>query len=58
MAGCCAVAGSAKIGSYCLIAGGAGIAGHIEIADKVTVTAMSLVTHSIREPGTIRRGRH
>ena len=56
MAGCCAVAGSAKIGSYCLIAGGAGIAGHIEIADKVTVTAMTLVTHSIREPGTYSSG--
>ncbi|MEZ5463732.1 MAG: UDP-3-O-(3-hydroxymyristoyl)glucosamine N-acyltransferase [Lysobacteraceae bacterium] len=56
MAGCCAVAGSARIGSYCLIAGGVGIAGHIEIADRVTVTAMSLVTHSIREPGTYSSG--
>jgi len=56
MAGCCAVAGSARIGRYCLIAGGVGIAGHIEIADKVTVTAMSLVTHSIREPGTYSSG--
>lgn len=52
MAGCVAVAGSAKIGRYCLIGGAAGIAGHIEIADKVVVQAMSLVTHSIREPGT------
>ncbi|MCB1561017.1 MAG: UDP-3-O-(3-hydroxymyristoyl)glucosamine N-acyltransferase [Xanthomonadales bacterium] len=56
MAGCCAVAGSAKIGSYCLIAGGVGVAGHIEIADRVTVTAMSLVTRSIREPGTYSSG--
>ncbi|MCX7562830.1 UDP-3-O-(3-hydroxymyristoyl)glucosamine N-acyltransferase [Xanthomonadaceae bacterium XH05] len=52
MAGCVAVAGSAKIGRYCLIGGAAGIAGHIEIADKVVVQAMSLVTHSIRESGT------
>ena len=51
MAGCVAVAGSARIGRYCLIGGAAGIAGHIEIADKVTVQAMSFVTHSIHEPG-------
>lgn len=51
MAGCVAVAGSAKIGRYCLIGGAAGIAGHIEIADKVTVQAMSFVTHSIHESG-------
>ena len=51
MAGCVAVAGSARIGRYCLIGGGAGIAGHIEIADKVTVHAMSFVTHSIHEAG-------
>ncbi len=51
MAGCVAVAGSARIGRHCLIAGGAGIVGHIEITDKVTVQAMSLVTHSIRIPG-------
>lgn len=52
MAGCVAVAGSARIGRYCLIGGAAGIAGHIEIADKVVVQAMSLVTHSLRESGT------
>jgi UDP-3-O-[3-hydroxymyristoyl] glucosamine N-acyltransferase len=51
MAGCSAVAGSARIGRYCQIGGSAGILGHIEIADRVTITAMSLVSHSIREPG-------
>lgn len=51
MAGCVAVAGSVRIGRYCLIGGAAGIAGHLEIADKVTVQAMSFVTHSIREAG-------
>lgn len=51
MAGCVAVAGSARIGSYCLVGGGAGIAGHLSICDKVTITAMSLVTASITEPG-------
>ncbi len=56
MAGCSAAAGSARIGRYCLVGGGAGILGHLEVTDKVTVTAMSLVTHSIREPGEYSSG--
>lgn len=56
MAGCSAVAGSARIGSYCLIGGGAGILGHLEVCDRVVVTAMSLVTSSIREPGEYSSG--
>lgn len=56
MAGCSAAAGSAKIGKNCLIGGGAGILGHLEVCDGVTVTAMSLVTHSIHEPGTYSSG--
>ncbi len=56
MAGCSAVAGSAKIGRYCLIGGGAGVLGHLEIADKVTITSMALVTHSIHEPGEYSSG--
>ncbi len=51
MAGCTAVAGSTTIGKNCLIGGGVGIVGHINIADGVVVQAMSLVTHSIKEPG-------
>jgi UDP-3-O-[3-hydroxymyristoyl] glucosamine N-acyltransferase len=56
MAGCSAVAGSATIGRYCLIGGGAGILGHLNVADRVTVTAMTLVTHSIDEPGEYSSG--
>ena len=56
MAGCAAVAGSARIGRYCLIGGAAGVLGHLELCDHVTVTAMSLVTHSIREPGEYSSG--
>jgi UDP-3-O-[3-hydroxymyristoyl] glucosamine N-acyltransferase len=56
MAGCSAVAGSARIGRYCLIGGSAGILGHLEIADRVTVTAMSLVTHSLKAPGEYSSG--
>ncbi len=56
IAGCAAVAGSARIGRYCLIGGAAGVVGHLEICDKVVVTAMSLVTSSIREPGEYSSG--
>ncbi|MDW8479173.1 MAG: UDP-3-O-(3-hydroxymyristoyl)glucosamine N-acyltransferase [Xanthomonadales bacterium] len=56
LAGCAAVAGSARIGRHCLIGGGAGIVGHIEICDRVVITARSLVTHSIREPGEYSSG--
>lgn len=56
MAGCSAAAGSARIGRYCLIGGGAGVLGHLEVCDKVTITAMSLVTSSIREPGEYSSG--
>ncbi len=56
MAGCAAVAGSAKIGRYCMIGGNAGVLGHLELADRVTITAKSLVTHSIHEPGEYSSG--
>ena len=56
MAGCSAVAGSASIGRHCLIGGGAGILGHLEVCDRVVITAMSLVTHSIHEPGEYSSG--
>lgn len=56
LAGCAAVAGSTTIGRYCLIGGAAGILGHLSIADHVTVTAMTLVTHSIHEAGEYSSG--
>jgi UDP-3-O-[3-hydroxymyristoyl] glucosamine N-acyltransferase len=56
LAGCAAVAGSATIGRNCLIGGSAGVLGHLELADGVTITAMTLVTHSIREPGVYSSG--
>ena len=56
MAGCAAVAGSATIGRYCLVGGGAGIVGHISICDRVTITAMALVTGSIDAPGEYSSG--
>lgn len=56
MAGCVAIAGSTRIGRYCLIGGGAGVVGHVDVCDRVVVTAMSLVTSSIREPGEYSSG--
>jgi len=56
IAGCAAIAGSTKVGQYCLIGGGAGLVGHISVCDRVTVNAMGLVTHSIKEPGEYASG--
>lgn len=50
------IAGSAVIGKNCQIAGGVGILGHLEIVDGVVVTAMSLVTNSIKKPGVYSAG--
>lgn len=50
------IAGSTSIGEYCTIAGAVGIVGHLTIADKVHVTAMSLVTGSITESGSYSSG--
>ncbi|WP_445376049.1 UDP-3-O-(3-hydroxymyristoyl)glucosamine N-acyltransferase [Natronospira proteinivora] len=51
IAGCTAIAGSSRIGKGCMIAGGVGIAGHLSIVDGAVVTAMTLVSRSITEPG-------
>lgn len=56
IAACAAIAGSVKIGRYCRIAGMAGLNGHITIADSVTITATTFVTHSILEAGVYSSG--
>jgi UDP-3-O-[3-hydroxymyristoyl] glucosamine N-acyltransferase len=56
IAACTGIAGSVEIGANCVIAGGVGIVGHIRIADKVTITAMTMVTKSITEPGSYSSG--
>lgn len=52
LAGCVGIAGSARIGRRCTIGGGAIILGHLSVADDVNISAATLVTKSIREPGT------
>jgi UDP-3-O-[3-hydroxymyristoyl] glucosamine N-acyltransferase len=56
IAACVGIAGSARIGRCCAIGGGVGILGHLEVADHVQITAMSLVTKSIRQPGVYSSG--
>lgn len=56
IAGCTAVAGSTRIGERCTIAGLSGITGHLQIADDTHVTAMSLVSRSIKQPGVYSSG--
>jgi UDP-3-O-[3-hydroxymyristoyl] glucosamine N-acyltransferase len=56
IAGCVGIAGSTRIGRYCMIAGASGIAGHLEICDRVVITAMSTVLESITEPGQYGSG--
>ena len=43
-------------GKNCTIAGLCGINGHIQIADNVHFTGMSMVTKSIQEPGVYSSG--
>lgn len=56
IAACVGISGSTCIGSYCTLAGGVGVIGHLQITDHVHVTAMSLVTHSIRKAGRYSAG--
>jgi len=54
--GCTAIAGSAKIGKFCVLGGASGMVGHLSLADGVQVSAMSLVSRSITEPGAYSSG--
>jgi len=56
IAGCTGIAGSTKIGMRCQIGGAVAIVGHLDIADDVHITAMSMVTGSIREAGIYSSG--
>ncbi len=52
MAGCVAVAGSARIGRHCTFGAGAIVLGHLSIADNVHVSAATVISRSIGKPGT------
>lgn len=50
------LAGSAKIGRNCIMAGDVCIVGHVTVCDNVQLTARTLVTKSITEPGSYSSG--
>ena len=56
IAACVGIAGSAIIGAHCKIGGAAVILGHLQVADNVMVTAMSLVTKDIKRSGVYSSG--
>jgi UDP-3-O-[3-hydroxymyristoyl] glucosamine N-acyltransferase len=56
IAACVGIAGSAIIGKNCRISGAAVVLGHLTVTDNVTITAMSLVTKSIKQSGTYSSG--
>jgi UDP-3-O-[3-hydroxymyristoyl] glucosamine N-acyltransferase len=56
IAACTGISGSTTIGHRCLIGGMVGFAGHLTIADDVTITGCSLVSASIRKSGSYSSG--
>jgi len=56
IAACTGISGSTTIGKRCMVGGMVGFAGHLSIADDVVITGCSLVSASIREPGSYSSG--
>jgi UDP-3-O-[3-hydroxymyristoyl] glucosamine N-acyltransferase len=51
VAGCVGVAGSTRIGRRCTVGGAGMIIGHLDLADDVHISAGTMVTKSLRQPG-------
>lgn len=56
IAACTGISGSTVIGRRCMIGGGVGMNGHLQIADGVVITGMTMVTHSLHSPGVYSSG--
>ncbi len=56
LCGCSGVGGSTTIGKYCIVGGGVGIIGHLNIVDKVHIGALACINQSISEPGVYTSG--
>jgi UDP-3-O-[3-hydroxymyristoyl] glucosamine N-acyltransferase len=56
IAACTGISGSTVLGQRCMIGGMVGFAGHLTIADDVVVTGCSLVSASIKKPGSYSSG--
>lgn len=49
MAAQCGVAGSTKVGSWCMVGGQTGISGHIKIGNQVKVGGHSAISNSVKD---------
>lgn len=56
IAACTGISGSTEIGARCTLAGMVGVTGHLHIADDTHITAMTLVSKSIQQPGAYSSG--
>jgi UDP-3-O-[3-hydroxymyristoyl] glucosamine N-acyltransferase len=52
LAGMTGIAGSTRIGRYCLFGGRSGASGHLDIADRTSLTGGSNAFRSVEDPGT------
>ena len=53
MAAQAGVAGSTKVGEWCMIGGQAGLAGHIKVGDKVGIAGQAGVSSSVKAENQI-----
>ena len=56
MAACVGLSGSVTIGKRCMIGGMAGFVGHLSVCDDVAITGLTMVSHSIVQPGVYSGG--
>ncbi len=56
IASCTGISGSTTIGKRCVIGGLVGMAGHLTIADDVVITGLSMISASLRKPGSYTSG--
>ena len=56
MAACVGLSGSVTIGKRCMIGGMAGFVGHLSLCDDVAITGLTMVSHSITQPGVYSGG--
>jgi len=56
IASCTGISGSTTIGKRCIIGGLVGMAGHLTITDDVIITGFSMISASIRRPGSYSSG--
>ncbi len=56
IASCTGISGSTTIGKRCMIGGLVGMAGHLTIGDDVVITGLSMISASLKGPGSYSSG--